>query len=260
MTDMIINFVSPSFFLSCDFSHFFSEIYLRWKPCIFQLIIILRFNEMKNKIDMKKITFRNETPEDYRAVENLTREAFWNVYMPGCYEHFILHNFRNRDNFVQELDTIMEENGILVGHVMFVRAEIKLNNGGILPVMTFGPISIAPNFKRKGYGTILLRHAMEQAKEMGCGALAITGNIGFYGKSGFVVAKTRGVCYEADPDAVYFLIKELIPGFLDKVKEAGGGIFKEPDGYFICDKKDVEAFDSQFPPKEKLRLPGQIFE
>lgn len=80
MTDMIINFVSPSFFLSCDFSHFFSEIYLRWKPCIFQLIIILRFNEMKNKIDMKKITFRNETPEDYRAVENLTREAFWNVY------------------------------------------------------------------------------------------------------------------------------------------------------------------------------------
>lgn len=100
---------------------------------------------------------------------------------------------------------------------------------------------------------------MEQAKKMGCGALAITGNIGFYGKSGFVVGKTRGICYEADPDAVYFLIKELIPGFLDKVKEAGGGIFKEPDGYFICDKKDVEAFDSQFPPKEKLRLPGQIF-
>lgn len=79
---------------------------------------------MKNKIDMKKITFRNETPEDYRAVENLMREAFWNVYMPGCYEHFILHNFRNRDNFVKELDIIMEENGILVGHVMFVRSEI----------------------------------------------------------------------------------------------------------------------------------------
>ena len=215
---------------------------------------------MENKIDMEKITFRNETYADYRAIENLTREAFWNVYKPGCNEHFILHNFRARSDFVPELDIIMEENGILVGHVMFVRSEIKLNNGEILPIMPFGPISIAPDFKRKGYGTILLRHAMEKAKKMGCGALAITGNIDFYGKSGFVVAKTRGVRYEADPDADYFLIKELIPGFLDQVKEASGGTFKEPDGYFICDRKDVEAFDRQFPPKEKLRLPGQIFE
>lgn len=213
---------------------------------------------MNSKIDMKKITFRNETPADYRAVENLTREAFWNVYKPGCDEHFVLHSFRTRSDFVPELDIIMEENGVLVGHVMFARAEIRLNNGGILPIMTFGPISIAPNFKRKGYGTVLLGHAMEKAKEMGSGALAITGNIGFYGKSGFVVAKTKGVLYHADPDADYFLIKELIPGFLDKVKEAGGGSFKEPDGYFI-DPKEAEEFDRQFPPKEKLKLPGQIF-
>ena len=214
---------------------------------------------MNRKIDMKKITFRNETPEDYRNVENLTREAFWNVYKPGCDEHFILHNFRTRSEFVPELDILMEEGGILVGHVMFARAEIKLNNGGILPIMTFGPISIAPDFKRKGYGTILLRHAMEKAKEMGSGALAITGNIGFYGKSGFVAAKTKGVLYHADPDADYFLIKELVPGFLDQVQVSGGGTFKEPDGYFICDKTDVEEFDKQFPPKEKLKLPGQIF-
>ena len=197
---------------------------------------------MNSKIDMEKITFRNETPADYKAVENLTREAFWNVYKPGCDEHFVLHNFRTRSDFVPELDFIMEENGVLIGHVMFARAEIKLNNGKTLPIMTFGPISIAPDFKRKGYGTVLLGHAMKKAKEMDCGALAITGNIGFYGKSGFVVAKTKGVRYHADPDAEYFLINELIPGFLDKVKEAGGGTFKEP-----------------FPPKEKLKLPGQIF-
>ena len=214
---------------------------------------------MNSKIDMKKITFRNETPADYWAVENLTREAFWNVYKPGCDEHFVLHNFRTRSDFVPELDIIMEENGVLVGHVMFVRTEIKLNNGKTLPIMTFGPISIVPDFKRKGYGTILLSHAMQKAKEMGCGVLAITGNIGFYGKSGFVVAKTKGVFYHADPDADYFLIKELVPGFLDQVKEAGGGTFKEPDCYFMCDKKDVEEFDKQFPPKEKLKLPGQIF-
>lgn len=213
---------------------------------------------MNSKIDMKKITFRNETPADYRAVENLTREAFWNVYKPGCDEHFVLHNFRTRSDFVSELDIIMEENGVLIGHVMFTRAGIKLNNGKILPIMTFGPISIAPEFKRKGYGTILLRHAMQKAKDMGSGALAITGNIGFYGKSGFVVAKTKGVFYWAAPDADYFLIKELVPGFLDQVKNAGGGTFKEPDGYFI-DAKEAEEFDRQFPPKEKLKLPGQIF-
>ena len=214
--------------------------------------------KMNSKIDMEKITFRNETPADYKAVENLTREAFWNVYKPGCDEHFVLHNFRTRSDFVPELDILLEENGVLIGHVMFARAEIRLNNGGILPIMTFGPISIAPAFKRKGYGTLLLRHATEKAKEMDCGALAITGNIGFYGKSGFVLAKTKGVRYHADPDADYFLIKELIPGFLDQVKEAGGGTFKEPDGYFI-DSKEAEEFDSQFPTKEKLSLPGQIF-
>lgn len=214
---------------------------------------------MDSKIDMEKITFRNETPADYRAVENLTREAFWNVYKPGCDEHFVLHSFRTRSDFVPKLDIIMEENGVLIGHVMFARAEIKLNNGETLPIMTFGPISIAPNFKRKGYGTVLLRHAMEKAKELGSGALAITGNIGFYGKSGFVVAKTKDVRYHADPDADYFLIKELVPGFLDKVKESGGGTFKEPDGYFI-DSKEAEEFDRQFPPKEKLKLPGQIFD
>lgn len=214
--------------------------------------------KLNSKIDMEKITFRNETPADYKAVEILTREAFWNVYKPGCDEHFVLHNFRTRSDFVPELDILMEENSVPVGHVMFARAEIKLNNGEILPIMTFGPISIAPNFKRKGYGTVLLRHAMQKAKKMNCGALAITGNINFYGKSGFVVAKKKDVFYHADPDADYFLIKELIPGFLDQVKEAGGGTFKEPDGYFI-DSKKSEEFDSQFPPKEKLRLPGQIF-
>ncbi|WP_296010645.1 N-acetyltransferase [uncultured Treponema sp.] len=213
---------------------------------------------MDSKIDMEKITFRNETPEDYEAVENLTREAFWNVYKPGCDEHFVLHSFRTRSDFVPELDIVMEENGVLIGHVMFARAEIKLNNGKTLPIMTFGPISIVPNFKRKGYGTVLLRHAMQKAKELGSGALAITGNIGFYGKSGFVVAKTKGVFYHADLDADYFLIKELVPSFLDQVKEAGCGTFKEPDGYFI-DSKEAEEFDRQFPPKEKLKLPGQIF-
>lgn len=213
---------------------------------------------MNKNIDIQKITFRNETPADYRAVENLTREAFWNVYKPGCDEHYVLHCFRGRNDFVPELDIIMEENGVLVGHVMFARCFIKMERGGKLPIMTFGPISILPEFQRKGYGSLLLRYAMQKAKNIGCGALAITGNIGFYGKNGFVVAKTKGVRYEADPEADYFLIAELIPGFLKNGLKDSFGTFKEPDGYFI-DSKKAEEFDKSFPPKEKLRLPGQIF-
>ena len=142
---------------------------------------------------MQNYIIRNETTADYRTVENLTREAFWNVYRPGCLEHYVLHQFRDRPDFVRELDLVMELNGEIIGHVMYARSAIKHDDGRIIPIMTFGPISIAPKFKRRGYGTILLRYSMEKAKELGAGALAITGNIGFYGKSGFVVSKTRGV-------------------------------------------------------------------
>lgn len=213
---------------------------------------------MNRNIDIQKITFRNETPADYRAVENLVREAFWNIYKPGCDEHYILHCFRERNDFVPELDIVMEENGVLVGHVMFSRCCIKIEGGGSLPVMTFGPVSILPDFQRKGYGTLLLRHVMQKAKDMGCGALVITGNIDFYGKLGFVAAKSKGIRYEAEPDADYFLIAELVPGFLENGLKGAVGTFREPDGYFI-DSKKAEEFDRSFPPKEKLRLPGQIF-
>ena len=203
---------------------------------------------------MQKTIIRSETPADYREVENLTRDAFWNVYRPGCLEHYVLHQFRDRPDFVPELDLVMEVDGEIIGHVMYVRSAIKTDDGGTIPIMTFGPISIAPKFKRQGYGTILLRHSMEQAKAMGAGALAITGNIGFYGKSGFVVSKTKGVRYEDDPDADYFLIAELEPGFLNGIS----GTYKDPDGYFV-DEKAAEEFDAAFPPKEKLKLPGQLF-
>lgn len=203
---------------------------------------------------MKNYIIRNETPADYREVENLTREAFWNAYRPGCLEHYVLHEFRNRGDFVPELDLVMEVDRELAGHVMYARSAIRTDDGRTVPIMTFGPISIAPRLKRQGYGTILLRRSMELAREMGAGALAITGNIGFYGKSGFVVAKTKGVRYEDDPEADYFLIAELEPGFLDGIS----GTYKDPEGYFV-DEGEAEAFDAGFPPKEKLKLPGQLF-
>lgn len=203
---------------------------------------------------MQNIIIRNETPGDYRMVENLTREAFWNIYRPGCLEHYVLHTFRRDPAFVPELDLVMERDGKIIGHIMYVHSAIRTDDGREVPIMTFGPISIAPALQRKGYGKLLLDHSMEKARTMGTGALAITGNIDFYGKSGFVVSKTRGIRYEDDPEADYFLIAELQPGFLDGIT----GTHRDPAGYFV-DEAEAEAFDAQFPPKEKQKLPGQLF-
>ena len=204
-----------------------------------------------------KIIIRNETKEDYRKVENLTREAFWNVYRPGCSEHYVLHRYRDDPAFVPELDFVMELNGEIIGQIIYVRSEIDCDDGKQLPIMTFGPIGIAPEYKRQGYGKRLLDYSMEKAKEAGVGALAITGNILFYGKLGFVPAKTKGVRYADDPEADYLLIKELIPGFLDGIS----GTYKDPEGYFVCEKNPeaFERFEATFPKKEKQKLPGQLF-
>lgn len=206
---------------------------------------------------MKNLTIRPETENDYRAVENLTREAFWNVYRPGCSEHYVLHTYRSDPDFVPELDLVMEKDGVLIGHVMFVRAEIEVDGGGVLPIMTFGPISIHPDLQRKGYGRILLNYALEKAANMGVGAVCMEGNIAFYGTCGFSVASTHGIHYHAEPrseEVPYFLLRELKEGFLDGVS----GVYHTPKGYFV-DDADVEEFDKTFPPKEKRRLPTQLF-
>ena len=202
------------------------------------------------------LIIRIETPADYAAAENLTREAFWNVYRPGCTEHYVLHAFRGRPEFVPELSLVMELRGRLVGHVMYARSEIRSDDGRTIPVMTFGPISIAPEVQRQGYGTVLLRESLHRAKLLGAGAIAIEGNIGFYGKSGFVTASTRGIHYAAEPrdaEVPYFLICELKPDFLAGVT----GTYQDPEGYF-ADEAEAEHFDAQFPPRKKLRLPGQL--
>lgn len=201
-------------------------------------------------------TIRLEKPEDYREVENLVRESFWNVYRPGCLEHYVLHCLRDDKDFVPELDFVMEKNGRIIGQVIYVRAEIKADDGRRIPIMTMGPICILPEYKRQGYGKALLDYSMEKAREIGAGTLCFEGDINFYGKSGFVVASTRGIHYYAEPrenEVPYFLLKELTEGYLDGVE----GVYQTPQGYFV-NEAEAESFDRQFPAKEKLSLPGQL--
>ena len=205
------------------------------------------------------IVIRQETPDDYRAVETLVRESFWNVYRPGCYEHYVLHCLRNDPAFVRELDLVMEKDGRIIGQNMFMRAVIRADDGREIPIFTMGPICIANDLKRQGYGKILLDYSLEKAAELGCGALCFEGNIGFYGKSGFTYASRFGIRYHDLPegaDASFFLCRELIPGYLDGVT----GVYGPPEGYFAAEKdpESFERFDAAFPPMEKKKLPGQL--
>ncbi|MCI7692357.1 MAG: N-acetyltransferase [Oscillospiraceae bacterium] len=200
---------------------------------------------------------RLERKEEQREVENLVRESFWNVYRPGCLEHFVLNQLRNDAAFVKELDFVMEKDGKLIGQNIFMRAVIKADDGRDIPIMAMGPICIAPEFKRKGYGKILLDYSLEKAAEMGGGAVCFEGNIDFYGKSGFTTASSFGIRYHGVPegeDASFFLCKELKAGYLDGIT----GEYTPPQGYFV-DEAAAEEFDKSFPPKEKLKLPGQLF-
>ena len=202
------------------------------------------------------IIIRRETLFDYEAVEYLTREAFWNVYRPGCTEHSVVHILRHDPDFVPELDLVMERDGQLIGHVLYMRAKIIADDGRKISLMTFGPISISPDCQRQGLGKRLLDYSMERARELGAGALCIEGNIDFYGKSGFVVAGTRGIRYHGEPEqeiVPYVLLKELQPGFLDGIT----GVYYTPQGYYV-DENAAEIFDRNFPPKKRLKLPGQL--
>ena len=201
------------------------------------------------------IVIRSEEKGEYRKVENMVRESFWNVYRPGCMEHYVLHQLRKDAAFVPELDLVMEQNGELIGQNMFMRAWIAADDGREIPIMTMGPICIAPQWKRKGYGKILLDYSLEKARELGCGALCFEGNIAFYGKSGFREASEFGIRYHGLPEgenASFFLCKELIPGYLDEVT----GEYTTPGGYLV-DETAVEEFDRQFPRKEKKKLVGR---
>ena len=210
---------------------------------------------------IEKTLIRLENKEDFRTVENLVRESFWNVYRPGCTEHFVLMKMREHPDFVKELDFVMEKDGQIIGQNVFVRTTIAGDDGRKIPIMTMGPICIANKFKRKGYGKLLLDYSLEKAMALGCKAVCFEGNIDFYGKSGFVVASTRGIRYHGLPegmDADFFLCKELEKGYFDDIT----GEYATPECYFVAEQNadEFSIYDATFPAKEKLVLPGQLGE
>ena len=202
---------------------------------------------------------RLEEKRDYNKTENLVRESFWNVYRGGCVEHYVLKCLRDDADFVPQLDFVMEKDGQIIGQIVFVKAAITKDGGGVLPVLTFGPICIEKSYQKKGYGKILLDYALEKATEMGFNAVFIEGDINFYRHCGLTYARQFGIRYHGLPrgaDDSFFLCEELVKDCLKDIT----GEYATPKGYFAASEnpQEFEKYESAFPYKEKLKLPGQL--
>jgi predicted N-acetyltransferase YhbS len=190
-------------------------------------------------------TLRLEEENDYRTVEALTREAFWNHYVPGCDEHFLAHNLRKADVFIKELDFVALCDGKIVGNIMYAKASIK-NNGIDHAVLTFGPVSVLPEYQNRGIGGKLINHTVKLAKETGYKAVIIYGDPEYYKRFGFKESKGYNITNKDKKFPAALLVLELYPNALTGIE----GIFDEGKVY-EPDQNEAENFDRKFTAKEK---------
>ena len=202
------------------------------------------------------MNIRFELPEDFQAVEHLVREAFWNVYAPGCCEHYILHQLRQDPCYVPELSYILEEDGHVVAQIAYAKGRYCPDSGGEQAMLLFGPVAVLPGAQGRGYGSALISFTLKRAKELGWPCVVITGDPAYYGRFGFEPASRHEVYHKAfgREGAPVFQIRVLHP----EKMPATPGWYEDPACY-QADPKAVEAFDRQFPAKEKAVLPGQLF-
>jgi hypothetical protein len=204
------------------------------------------------------LLIRNEISNDYFEVENLTRKAFWNVYKPGCDEHLLIHNMRSLPCYIRRLDFIAEADGKIVGSIFYSKAKLTVPDGTVKEFISAGPLSVHPDYQKKGIGSALIRHSLKIAWKMGYTAVFITGNPVYYGRFGFKTASDFGVHLKGVPlqdKAGFFMVKLLDEHALDGI----AGTF-EFDACYEVDKTLLEDFEANFPPKKKEKRPGQLSE
>ncbi len=205
-----------------------------------------------SKIDIENIVLREERPEDFRKVEELTREAFWNVHVPGCNEHYLVHILRGAEDFIAELDLLAEIDGEIVGNIIYARSLVIGIDGTVFPVLTFGPLSVLPECQKRGIGRKLIEFSTERARRMGYSAVLIYGDPEYYSRFGFAAAEKFNIRSSQGLFAAALQAYELFPGALNGVS----GRFEEGTAYEI-DSDLAEEFEKTFPFKEKLVTPSQ---
>ena len=197
-------------------------------------------------------TIRNERPGDWEAVETLTRQAFYNQYIPGCMEHYLAHIMRGHEDFIPELDFVAELDGEFIANIMYTRAWLTDAAGTEKPVLTFGPVRVAPEHQRQGYGKALMEHSFEAARALGYDTVVIFGSPANYVARGFVCCKKHRVSVGGGKYPSAMLVKELVPGVLE-----GRDWTYRDSPVMAVSEEDALAYDSTLPPMEKHWQPSQ---
>lgn len=203
---------------------------------------------------MKEIIIRQERPDEFRAVEELVRDAFWDVYRPGCDEHYLTYLLRSSEVLIPGLSVAAEVAGQIAGVIYYARAEIAAGESGGFPVLTFGPLAVAPAMQKRGIGARLVEHTALLARQSGYRAILIFGNPAYYSRFGFEPGEKYGI---SDSEGNFNDALQILS--LNGNPAALRGRFREGEVYHI-DPAAAKEFDAGFPPREKHKLPTQIFD
>ena len=200
----------------------------------------------------EKIKIRNERKEDYETVEKMTRAAFYNLYVPGCVEHYLVHIMRKHEDFISELDFVLELDGRIIGNIMYTKAGLVDEAGKRKEVLTFGPVCIAPGYQRMGYGKLLLEHSFQKAVELGYEAIVIFGSPANYISRGFQSCKKYNVCIENGKYPAAMMVKELIPHVL-----SGHKWIYQDSPVMAINEEEAQRYDDTLEKMEKKYQPSQ---
>lgn len=201
---------------------------------------------------MSTIMIRSEKETDYSVVEEITRKAFYNIYVPGATEHYLVHIMRQHEDFIPELDFVIELDGRVIGNIMYTKARLIDEAGTEKEILTFGPVSIDPEYQRAGYGKLLLEHSFEQAARLGYDVIVIFGSPMNYVSRGFKSCKKYHVCIENGKYPAAMMVKELIPHALD-----GRKWFYYDSPVMAVSEEEAQKYDDTLEKMEKKFLPSQ---
>ena len=201
----------------------------------------------------KNITIRPERVSDYQQVEDIIRQAFYNLYTPGCTEHYLAHAIRPHPDFLPELDLVLELDGRVVGNIMYTKSTLVDEAGKEKGILTFGPVCIRPGLQRRGYGRLLMEESFRRAAALGYDTVVIFGDPANYVSRGFKSCKKHNVCLPDGSFPAGMLVKELVPGTL-----AGKKWVYRQSSVFEFDEQEALRFDASLPEQpEKRVLPCQ---
>ena len=201
---------------------------------------------------MSTFIIRNETPADYDKVEALTREAFYNIYVPGCLEHYLVHIMRHHEDFIPELDLVLELDGEIIGNIMYTKAKLTDEAGQEKEILTFGPVSVLPSYQRRGYGKKLMEYSFQKALELNYDTIVIFGSPANYVSRDFRSCRKCGVCLEGGKYPAAMMVKELTPGVL----EGHTWIYQDSPVMAISEEAAL-AYDDTLEKKERKWMPSQ---